>query len=119
MDVKLNKISNALRQNRTFIASAAITALLTAPAFAFQEAEQSGEQATTIEVVSKTGEVEVIEVRGMRGTMTRSLNEKKNTAAIVDAIAAADFGDLPGLSLSDVIENVSGASGHRLKGSQN
>jgi len=39
--------------------------------------------------------------------------------AIVDAVAAADFGELPGLSLSDIIENVSGASGHRLKGSQN
>ena len=51
--------------------------------------------------------------------MTRSLNEKKNNTAIVDAVAAADFGDLPGLSLSDVIENISGASGHRLKGSQN
>lgn len=117
--MKLNKISNALRKNRTFIASTAITALLTAPAYAFQEAEQSSGEATTIEVANKTGEIEVIEVRGMRGTMTRSLNEKKNTTAIVDAIAAADFGDLPGLSLSDVIENVSGASGHRLKGSQN
>jgi TonB-dependent receptor len=64
-------------------------------------------------------EVEVIEVRGLRGTMTRSLNEKKNNTAIVDAVAASDFGELPGLSLSDIIENISGASGHRLKGSQN
>jgi len=74
---------------------------------------------STIEVKNNKGEVEVIQVSGMRGTMTRSLNEKKNNSAIVDAIAAADFGDLPGLSLSDVIENISGATGHRLKGSQN
>ncbi|MDU0353899.1 TonB-dependent receptor [Paraglaciecola aquimarina] len=68
---------------------------------------------------SNDDRVEVIEVSGLRGTITRSLNEKKNNTSIVDAIAAADFGELPGLSLSDIIENIAGASGHRLKGSQN
>ncbi|MER2491286.1 TonB-dependent receptor [Catenovulum sediminis] len=60
---------------------------------------------------------ETIQVTGMRATMTRSLSEKKNTVAIVDAMAAADFGELPGLSLSDVIENITSVSGHRGKGS--
>ncbi|AWB56639.1 hypothetical protein DBO93_03065 [Colwellia sp. Arc7-D] len=91
--------------------SSAFVTLLAAPVYA-------EEQASTNEV-AKESNIEVIEVSGMRGTMTRSLNEKKNTAAIVDAIAAADFGDLPGLSLADIIENISGASSHRLKGSQN
>lgn len=65
----------------------------------------------------KAQETETIEVTGTRATMTRSLSEKKNTVAIVDAIAAADFGELPGLSLSDVIENITSVSGHRGKGS--
>ena len=90
-DVKLNKISNVLRVNRfnskgtSALLSSAFVTLLAAPVYA-------EEQASTNEV-AKESNIEVIEVSGMRGTMTRSLNEKKNTAAIVDAIAAADFGD--------------------------
>lgn len=110
--MRLNKISDVLRkQGKSALYTSAVLSMLAAPAYA-QAAEEAQASAAA-------DDVEVIEVRGMRGTMTRSLNEKKNTAAIVDAIAAADFGDLPGLSLSDVIENVSGAAGHRLKGSQN
>jgi iron complex outermembrane receptor protein len=116
-DVKLNKISNVLRvkglnaKGKSALLSSALVTLLSAPVYA-QEQESTSEAA-------KESSIEVIEVSGMRGTMTRSLNEKKNTTAIVDAIAAADFGDLPGLSLADIIENISGASSHRLKGSQN
>ncbi|WP_440876918.1 TonB-dependent receptor [Thalassotalea sp. PLHSN55] len=125
--MKLSKISHAVRTQTSinskamFFGTALFTALTTAAyaAEAEVEVQQQDKTASTIEVKNKDGQIEVIEVRGMRGTMTRSLNEKKNNPAIVDSIAAADFGDLPGLSLSDVIENVSGASGHRLKGSQN
>ncbi|TYK65134.1 TonB-dependent receptor [Colwellia echini] len=140
--MKLNRISSVLRANRTIknkgkaaLVTSAFLTLLNATAYA-EEAVATSTSAETaaptaaetkakklktneVEVTNEYGDVEVIEVQGMRGTMTRSLNEKKNNAAIVDAIAAADFGDLPGLSLSDVIENISGASGHRLKGSQN
>lgn len=112
---KLNKISWAVRQwgsyRKQFVCASTLASLMAFPAVAAEEPEA--------EQKAKSEEVEVIEVRGLRGTMTRSLNEKKNNTAIVDAVAAADFGELPGLSLSDVIENISGASGHRLKGSQN
>jgi hypothetical protein len=63
--------------------------------------------------------MEIIKVGGLRGAMSRSLNENKNTTAITDGIAAVDFGVLPGLSVSNLIENISAATGHRLKGSQN
>ncbi|MEI6894690.1 MAG: TonB-dependent receptor [Colwellia sp.] len=134
--MKLNKISSALRaktsiknKGKVALVTSAFLTLLNATAYAEEapaavsaeaaiEVNQNDE-GRSIEILRADGEIEVIEVRGMRGTMTRSLNEKKNHSAIVDAIAAADFGDLPGLSLSDVIENISGASGHRLKGSQN
>ena len=96
---------------RQFLCASTLLSLLAFPATAAEESE------TEIKV---DADIEVIEVSGgLRRTMTRSLNEKKHSTAIVDAVAAADFGDLPGLSLSDVIENISGASGHRLKGSQN
>ncbi|QBY03682.1 TonB-dependent receptor [Thalassotalea sp. HSM 43] len=110
---KLNKISWAIRQQgsypRKFLCASTLLTML-----AFGATAQENETEAEVE-----SDIEVIEVSGMRGTMTRSLNEKKNTTAIVDAVAAADFGELPGLSLSDVIENITGATGHRLKGSQN
>ena len=119
MKVKLNQISSALRaanrinsKGKTALITTAVFGLLNAPVFAAETPEVESAKAAN-------EKVEVIEVTGLRGTVTRSLNEKKNNTAIVDAIAAADFGDLPGLSLSDIIENVSGAAGHRLKGSQN
>ncbi|ASP47202.1 TonB-dependent receptor [Cognaticolwellia beringensis] len=111
---KLNKISCVVRKQasypKQFLCASTLLTLLAFPAVAAEEESEKKVDA----------EIEVIEVSGgLRRTMTRSLNEKKNSTAIVDAVAAADFGDLPGLSLSDVIENISGASGHRLKGSQN
>ena len=123
---KLNKISYVLRHQggfskRLLCASTLLTALAF-PALAAEEEEsvEVEQVSTSTDTVIQEGEIEVIEVSGgIRRTMTRSLNEKKNNTAIVDAVAAADFGDLPGLSLSDVIENIPGASGHRLKGSQN
>ena len=108
----LNRVSALVRQGISYrnmlIGSSAALSLMAFPSLAQEESKDAAES-----------EVEVIQVKGLRGTMTRSLNEKKNSVAIVDAVAAADFGELPGLSLSDIIENISGASGHRLKGSQN
>ena len=110
---KLNKISALVRLNSTYrknlVCTSTLLSLLAFPALAVEDDKKE----------TPEKEIEVIEVQGLRGTMTRSLNEKKNSVAIVDAVAAADFGELPGLSLSDIIENISGASGHRLKGSQN
>ncbi len=95
--------------------SAAVLTALAAPGAMADAAAEVG----IADKTAASDSIEVISVTGNRATMTRSLNEKKNTTAIVDAIAAADFGDLPGLSLADVIENITGAAGHRLKGSQN
>ena len=120
MTSKLNKISQVLRQHvghrKHALCAFTLLTSLTFPALAQEQVEQAAsDKAQNAEPAN----IEVIGVKGIRGTMTRSLNEKKNNTAIVDAVAAADFGELPGLSLSDVIENISGASGHRLKGSQN
>ncbi|WP_171022284.1 TonB-dependent receptor [Thalassotalea litorea] len=115
--IKLNKIALALlnskkaKRTSSLVCASAFMGLLSAPALAEEEAAQA-------QVAQQ--DVEVIEVTGTnRRTMTKSLDIKKTATVIGDGISAADFGELPGLSLSDVIENVSGASGHRLKGSQN
>ncbi|WP_440906365.1 TonB-dependent receptor (plasmid) [Catenovulum sp. SX2] len=104
---KTNKIAEAIRNVFVYGSSTLLLSMAPQAVIAAEEVAQDEEVA------------EVIQVTGNRATMSRSLSEKKHTVAVVDAIAAADFGDLPGLSLSDVIENVPGATGHRLKGSQN
>ena len=110
---KLNKITALVRQSsmyrKNLVCTSTLLSLLAFPSLAVEDDKKE----------TPEKEIEVIQVQGLRGTMTRSLNEKKNSVAIVDAVAAADFGELPGLSLSDIIENISGASGHRFKGSQN
>ncbi|WP_084631493.1 TonB-dependent receptor [Ferrimonas senticii] len=111
--MKLNRVSRALGLYR---GAGCISVLAPAVWLAALPMTVNAEEVAS-DVVEDN--VEVIEVRGLRGTMTRSLNEKKNNDKIVDAIAASDFGELPGLSISDIIENIPSASGHRLKGSQN
>jgi len=94
-------MNNIRPQGKAAVLSTALLAMLATPVYS-EEAEQTkvSKAVNTIKVKNVKGDVEVIEVHGMRGIMTRSLNEKKNTVAIVDAVAASDFGDLPGLSMS-------------------
>lgn len=61
-------------------------------------------------------EIEVIEVSGFRKIIRSSIDTKRSNDAIVDAITAEDIGDLPALSLSEVLETITGAGGHRGKG---
>jgi iron complex outermembrane recepter protein len=89
--------------------SSTLVALMAAPAMAQTSAVATGVQAGEV--------VEEVAVTGLRATMTRSMDVKRENTAIVDAIAASDFGGLPGLSMSDVIENITSVSGHRGKGS--
>lgn len=70
---RLNKISHVLRQQtsyrKTLLCASTIASLISFPTLAQEQESTQQAKADT--------EVEVIEVRGLRGTMTRSLNEKK------------------------------------------
>lgn len=83
---KTNKIAEAIRNVFVYGSSTLLLSMLPQASYAAEEAAQDEEVA------------EVIQVTGNRATMSRSLSEKKHTVAVVDAIAAADFGDLPGES---------------------
>jgi hypothetical protein len=113
IETKLNKISHALCTTRFStinkgLCASALLSFVASPAFA---------DSKTSEIKIKNNEIEVVQVTSMRSTITHSLNEKKNTDAIVDAIASTDFDELPGLSISDVIKNITYVSGHGGKGS--
>ncbi|GAA6206461.1 TonB-dependent receptor [Thalassotalea sp. SU-HH00458] len=53
-------------------------------------------------------EVEVIEVTGMRSSLTSALAEKRDTDNLTEIIMATDIGKLPDQNLAEVLENVTG-----------
>ena len=72
-----------------------------------ETAEQSGESAVMEEVI----------VSGTRRALQNSIDIKRTSPGIVDALSIGDIGDIPSLSVGEAIEQVTGATGHRFKGS--
>ncbi len=54
------------------------------------------------------GDVEVIEVTGIRSSLTNALAEKRSADSLVEVIQAVDIGKLPDQNLAEVLENVTG-----------
>ncbi|MDO6446392.1 TonB-dependent receptor [Colwellia sp. 1_MG-2023] len=65
-------------------------------------------QDTAQDAVKKAKEVEVIEVTGMRSSLTSALSEKRDTDNLTEIIMATDIGKLPDQNLAEVLENVTG-----------
>jgi TonB-dependent receptor len=97
METKLNKISSVLMSGKTnaVVNSAALVALLTAPAIWAQE-------------VQDDSETEIIQVSGIRSALTSALLEKRDSNNLVEVIQAEDIGKLPDQNLAEVLENVTG-----------
>ena len=82
MKTKLNKISSVLKSRRTHSAiySAALVALLAAPSASAQEAQADYN-------------LEVIEVSGIRASLSSALLEKRESTNLIEVIQADDVGD--------------------------
>ena len=100
MKTKLNKISSVLQNRRahSVLYSAALATLLAAPSVSAQETQSA----------QNTPEVEVIEVTGIRSSLTSALLEKRDANNLVEVIKAIDIGKLPDQNLAEVLENVTG-----------
>jgi TonB-dependent receptor len=61
--------------------------------------------------------IEEIVVSGTRRALQNSIDIKRQATGIVDAMSIGDIGDIPSLSVGEAIEQITGASGHRFKGS--
>lgn len=93
-----------MKFSKLFLAIAAITPAMAVTAVAQQS---DSVEATNIEVVS---------VLGTRRSIQNSIETKRNSIAIVDALSADDIGDIPALSIGEALETVTGASSHRENG---
>lgn len=61
-------------------------------------------------------DVEVIEVKGFRGSVVESINTKRFSPEIVESISAEDIGKLPDSSIAESIARLPGLTAQRLDG---
>jgi len=103
-------LGGAKRNVRIVKALMAGTALsaLAFPSFA---AAQDGEADATVAEPDNT-----IVVSGIRGTIQNSIEEKRNSVEVFDALSADEIGDLPALSIGEALETLTGAGSHREQG---
>lgn len=82
---------------RTHLASAVVMALTCQLSYAQDSSTQDDESA-----------VEVIQVSGIRGSLSQSLNIKRQSLQIVDAIVAEDIGKFPDNNVVEALQRVTG-----------
>ncbi len=81
--------------SKSAIASAVLTALLAQPVLAAEEETQNED-------------VEVIQVRGIKGSLNKALNNKRFNTQIVDSIVAEDIGKFPDNNVVEALQRVTG-----------
>jgi phosphoribosylformimino-5-aminoimidazole carboxamide ribotide isomerase len=74
------------------------------------------EKATAATEKNDEDAVEVIEVRGFKGSVIKSLNTKRFSDTVVDAISADDIGGLPDVSIADSLTRLPGVTSIRVDG---
>ena len=58
-------------------------------------------QQTDTEDNAKDVEVEVIQVKGIRGSLARSMDMKRDSSGVMDAISAEEMGKFPDTNLAE------------------
>lgn len=91
-----------------------ITSALFASGMALSSAAIAQEQAANQPQADQ--DVEVIEVSGFRRSVVESINEKRFSANVVEAISAEDIGKLPDSSIAESIARLPGLTAQRLDG---
>ena len=60
--------------------------------------------------------IEVIQVTGIRGSMSESMNVKRQSSGVVDAISSVDMGKFPDTNLAESLQRITGVSINRVNG---
>lgn len=94
------------RVKSLMLSSMLVPVIFAAPAAHAQNATANDDEGTLEEIV----------VQGIRSTIQNSIEIKRQSDIIVDALSADDIGDLPALSIGEALETLTGASSHREQG---
>lgn len=62
------------------------------------------------EQAGATDETEVIQIRGIRGSVVKSINSKRFSDSIVDAVSAEDVGKFPDQNVAESLARITGVS---------
>lgn len=91
------------------LAGVSSMALLGAPgAFAQDNSSGPADPAQQLDDPDASGASEEIVVRGVRGSLLRSIQAKRNADTIVDAISAEELGKFPNRNVAEALANIPG-----------
>ncbi|MFD2165992.1 TonB-dependent receptor [Thalassotalea euphylliae] len=66
--------------------------------------------ASAEEAKQTSSETEIIEIRGIRGSLVRSMDVKRDASGVVDAISAEEIGKFPDTNLAESLQRITGVS---------
>ncbi|MCL1037013.1 TonB-dependent receptor [Shewanella submarina] len=98
-------LKQQFKMNRLSASLALLMGVGTLP-LAIAEEEQSADEQN----------VEVIEVRGIKGSLFRSMDLKRGSAGVVDAISAEELGKFPDTNLAESLQRITGVTVSRSNG---
>ncbi|WP_233080554.1 TonB-dependent receptor [Rheinheimera soli] len=96
-----------LNSNKSHLA-VCISVILSAGSLPQAIAQQNDEKAEE--------KVEVIQVKGIRGSLIRSMDMKRDANGVVDAISAEEMGKFPDTNLAESLQRITGVSVSRANG---
>ena len=73
-------------------------------------------QETAAAGAEATDNTEVIQVRGIRGSLTQALNTKRFSNSVLDSVSAEDIGDFPDKNIGDALQRIPGVTVSRSYG---
>ncbi len=74
------------------------------------------EEADAVAEAEKDANIEVITVSGIRGSLVRSMNIKRDMSGVVDAISAEEMGKFPDTNLAESLQRITGITISRQNG---
>ena len=73
-------------------------------------------QAQQTDAENDAKDVEIIQVKGIRGSLARSMDMKREGSGVVDAISAEEMGKFPDTNLAESLQRITGVSVSRANG---
>lgn len=98
------------KQFKPHLLAASIATVFSASGYAQEAPIDESELAENIE------EVEVIQVTGIRGSLMRAMDTKREAKGIVDGISAEDIGKFPDTNLAESLQRITGIAIERDEG---
>jgi TonB-dependent receptor len=78
-------------------------------------AQPGSDQAVAQEDTASTANTDIV-VTGIRASLNRAIDIKRNSAGVVDAISAEDIGKFPDTNLAESLQRITGVSINRVNG---